>query len=220
MSIGAAPSFRVKIKTGALADIEIRLYDTYFRVYIFIELFLQNCTLTSAPGIFLFYFLLIVEPKAYCTQDKIKKLKGNMFGGIYFNNVIFTNTYMVAHKVFVIIQSKNIPLELTNLSTACRNVIYIQPHMPVFDRQIAVFQPEPMFYKLIVKNRELILLLFVCKHPRLILIIPKEYSNFSFPLIQQIESKIHNTFVLLKGVEVDFLPFDFFLYAKFFHQIA
>lgn len=31
MSIGATPPFRVKIKTSALADIKIRLYDTYFR---------------------------------------------------------------------------------------------------------------------------------------------------------------------------------------------
>ena len=220
MSVRATPSLRVVIKPCALANIEIGFYYTYFGVDVFIEFFLQNSPFPSAPRVLLLYSVFVVESETYCSQYQVKELEWKMFGGVNFYDVILSNPDIVPLEILVIIQSKNIPFELTNLRTSGRNIINIQPYISVLFRQIAIFQPEAMFNKLIVENGELILLLFMRKHRWLILVVPKENTNFSFTKIQQIKNKIHNSFILFKGVEVDLLPFNFFLYPKFFHEIA
>ena len=220
MPVWAAPTLGISVKPCALSNIEIRFNDTNFGVDVFIQFFFQDCPLSSTSGFFLLNLVLVVESKTHRTKYQIKELQWEMFGGIDFDDVILSNLNTVSHKVFVIIQFKNKPLELTNLCASCRNIINIQSYIPILYRQVAIFESETVFYELIVKDRELVFFLFMREYRWFVLVIPKEDTNLSFSLIQQIKYEIYNPLVLLKGVEIYFLPFNFFLDGKFVHQIT
>lgn len=219
MSIWTIPFVLIKFKSRTFSDVEIRLNLIYLRQYVFIEFFFKDCSFPSSICISLFYFVLIVKPKTYCTKNQIKELQHKMLRGIYFYNIIFSNPYLVCFELAVIIKTKNILLELPNLRTSCRDIIYIKTHEPLVFRNVAIFQSESVFYKLIIENGKLIVYVFMIEIGRFELIISEENSNFCFSGIEQIKGKIHNGFISFKSVCIYFLPFYFFIYTKTLNKL-